>query len=167
MIHGRIVYGADCMSDKPFPSINSLRFQTLNRLLSELWKCHSMLPLILPSPVLIGGFAYFVSFEEYDLGNAFVGIDFGGKRCRVGELECDVAFPFRFEGCDIYDDTAAGVGAFPETDRQDVAGDSKIFDRARQGETIRWNDDRVTFDVDKIVRVKVLWVDDGAVQIGK
>ncbi len=95
------------MSDKPFPSITSLRFQTLNRLLSELWKCHSMLPLVLPSPVLVGGFACFVSFEKYDLGNAFVGIDFGGKRCLIGELEYDVVFPFRFERRDIYDDAAA------------------------------------------------------------
>jgi len=72
-----------------------------------------MLPLVLPSPVFIGGYAYFVSFEEYDLGNAFVGIDFGGKRCLIGELEYDVVFPFRFERRDIYDDAAAGYSKPP------------------------------------------------------
>ena len=72
-----------------------------------------MLSLVLPSPVLVGGFAYFVSFEENDLGNAFVGIDFGGKLCRIGELEYDVVFPFQFERRDIYDDAAAGYSKPP------------------------------------------------------
>src|SRR5258705_12379134 len=60
-----------------------------------------------------------------------------------------------------------GVGAIAQTYSENISGDSKVFDRARQGETIWRNDDRVTFDVDKIVRVKVLWVDNGAVQVGK
>jgi hypothetical protein len=72
-----------------------------------------MLSPVLPSPVPVRGFSCFVSFEEYDLGNAFVGIEFGGKLCRIGELEYDVVFPFRFERCDIYDDAAAGYSKPP------------------------------------------------------
>ena len=108
------------------------------------------LALVFAAAIFVGGFADFVGFEEDHLRDAFVSVDLRGQWCRVGELERHVAFPFRFEWSDVYEDAATRVSAFAETDREHVAWDAKVFDCARERETVRRNNYRIAFEVDEI-----------------
>ncbi len=123
--------------------------------------------LIFAAAIFVGGFADFVGFKEENLGDAFVGIYLGGERGGVGELKGDVAFPLGLEGRDVDDDAAAGVGAFSETNGEDVAGYAEVFDRAREGEAVGWDDDVIVFDVKEVFGVEVFGIDDGAVDVGE
>lgn len=123
------------------------------------------LALVFAAAILVGGFADFVGFEEDYLGDAFVGVDLCRKGRRVGELECDVAFPLRLEWGDVYQNSAARVRALAETDREDVARDAEILNSAREGEAIRWNDNGLASEVDEVVLVKLFRIDDRAVDV--
>ena len=124
-----------------------------------------MLALVFPAAILVGRFADFISFEEQDLGDTFVRIDLGRHRSRVRKLERYIAFPLGFKRRDVYDDATARVGAFTQADCHHVAWDAEIFDRAREGETVRRNDDVVVFDVDEALRIELLRIDDGAINV--
>lgn len=126
-----------------------------------------MLALVFAAAVFVGGFADFVGFEEEDLGDAFVGVNLGGHGGGVGEFQCHVAFPFGFEGRDVDNDAAAGVGALAEADGHDVARDAEVFDGAREGEAVGGDDDVVVLDVDEALGVEMLGVNDGAVDVGE
>src|SRR5439155_471378 len=50
--------------------------------------------------------------------------------------------------------------ALPDADRQHVAGDAEVLDRARQGERVRGHDADVAVELDEGLRIEVLRVDD-------
>ena len=125
------------------------------------------LTLVFAAAVFVARFADVVRFEEDDLGDAFVGVDLCGEWGGVGELERDVAFPFRFEGRHVHQNSAARVRALAQTDGQNVARDAEVLDGAREGEAVRWNDYRIAFDVDKVLLVEFLWIHDGAVDVSE
>lgn len=101
------------------------------------------------------------------MGHAFACIDFGRQGGGVGKLKRNVAFPLRLERGNVNDDAAACVGGFAQADGQDVARDAEIFDCARQGKGVGWNDAAVVFDGYEVFRVEIFRVDDGAVDIGE
>src|SRR6185369_15685351 len=126
---------------------------------------HAALSLVFAAAIFVRGFADFVGFEEDHLGDALVGVDLCGQWRGVGELERYVAFPFRFEWGDVYKNSAACISALAETDREDIARDPEVFNCAREGETVRWNDYRLTFEIDEVVLVKLFRIDDRAVDV--
>src|SRR5262249_41113183 len=67
--------------------------------------------LILVFALLVGvaGLAHGLSAEEQNLGDAFVGVNLGGQRSRVADLDGNLAAPFRLQRRDIYDDAATGI----------------------------------------------------------
>ena len=125
------------------------------------------LPHVFAFAVFIGGFAHFVALEEEDLRHAFAGIDFGGQRRGVGEFERHIAFPFRLERGHVHDDAAARVGRFAQAHGEHVARNAEIFHRACQREGIGRDDAAVVFHGDKVFRVEVFGIDDGAVDVGE
>src|SRR5216683_1820555 len=103
---------------------------------SQTWQRHSALSLVFAAAIFIRGFAHFIRFKKYDLGYAFIRINFGWQRRGVGKLERHITFPFRFEGSDVNQDSASRVGAFAETHGEYVSGDAKIFNRPGEGKTV-------------------------------
>src|SRR3954464_15096923 len=84
----------------------------------ELGQGHPSLLLVLALLVGIAGLADIirVGFEEEDLANPFVGVNLGGQGSGITDLQGDEPFPLRLEGSHVGDDTAAGVGGFPQAD---------------------------------------------------
>jgi hypothetical protein len=78
-----------------------------------------------------------------------------------------MAFPFRLEWCDIYDDATTRVRRLPDTDGQDIARDAKVFDRARQGKGVWGNNANIGSDGYKRIFAEVFWIDNHIVHIGK
>jgi hypothetical protein len=78
-----------------------------------------------------------------------------------------VTLPFGFEWRDIDDNSATRVGGFAETYREDVSWYTKILNRARQRERIRWNDADVTLLVHKTRFIERLRIDKCRFNIGK
>ena len=76
-------------------------------------------------------------------------------------------FPFRLERRHVDDDPAARVGRLAETDRQNVARDPEVLESAGQREGIRRDDADVRLDVHEGLRVEVLRIDDGVVDVGE
>ena len=70
----------------------------------------------------------------------FVGVNLGGQRRRVADLDGDLAAPFRLQRRDVDDDAATGVRRFAQTGGQDVARNLEVLHRLGQGEAIRRND---------------------------
>jgi hypothetical protein len=155
-----------CTNFSHFMHVNS-HFMREPTTQSKLRQCDAVLALVFAAAIFVGGLADFVGLEEDDLGDAFVGVDFGGEGGGVGEFEGDVAFPFRLEGGDVDDDAAAGVGALAEADGEDVAGDAKVFDGAGEGETVGRDDDVVAPDVYEVFGIEILRVNDGRVDVGE
>src|SRR4030095_11874365 len=75
--------------------------------------------------------------------------------------------PAGLERSHIDDDPAAGIGRLAKADDQHILGHAEIFDRPRQGETIRWNNANVGLPVDEAVGGEVLGVDGRAVDVGE
>ena len=75
---------------------------------------------------------------------------------------CHLAFPFGFQGRDVHDDAAAGIGRLAEADHQHVAGDAEILDRVGQREGVGRDDADVGLAIDEAVLVEGFRVDDGA-----
>ncbi len=115
----------------------------------------------------VGNFAFFVGFEEEDLGKTFVGVDLGREGRGIGNFEGDEAFPFRLKGGDVDDDAAAGVGAFAEADGEDVAGDAEVFDSAGKGKGVWGDDANIAFEIDHGSGVEIFGIDDGGMDIGE
>jgi hypothetical protein len=128
-------------------------------------KRHAMLALVLAAAVLVRGLADFVAFEEQHLRAAFAGVDLGRQRRGVRELQRHIAFPFRLERRHVDDDAAARIGRLAQADRQHVARNAEVLDGAGQRERVRRDDADVAFDVDEGIRIEVLRVDDGAVDV--
>ena len=122
---------------------------------------------VLAGAVGVGGLADVGAAEEEDLGEAFVGVDAGGERGGVGDLEGDVSFPLRLQRGDIDDDAAAGIGGFAEADGDDIAGDAEVLDAAGEGKRVGGNDAEGAADVDKGLFVKGFGVDNGVKDVGK
>ena len=112
-------------------------------------------------------FTLLVRLEEEHLRHAFVGVDLRRKVGGVGEFQGHLSFPLRLQRGDVDDDTAAGIGAFAQTDGQHVTRDAEILDGARQREAVRRDDAGVAGIIDEAVFVKVLGIDGGAVDIGE
>ena len=117
--------------------------------------------------ILIGDFADLVRFEEDHLGDAFIGVNLGRQRRRIGELQGHVAFPFRFERRHIDHDAAAPIGRFSQADGQHIEWNAEIFHGMRQGERVGWNDAHLAFEIDEGIRIEVLRIDDRAVDVGE
>src|SRR5689334_19664327 len=88
---------------------------------SELRQRERLLRLVLPLLVGIRGLAHLVALEEEHLGDPLVGVDLGGERRRVRDLERHNPLPLGLEGSDVHDDPAAGVGRLPDADGEDAA----------------------------------------------
>src|SRR3989454_7775555 len=95
-----------------------------------------------------------------------VGVDLRGEWRGIRDLECDVALPLGLERGHVGDDAATGVRALPDADRQHVAGDAEVLDRARQGERVRGHDADVAVELDEGLRIEVLRVDDRRQGVG-
>src|SRR5690606_23677982 len=117
------------------------------------------LALVLAAAVAIGGFADLVTAEKQHLGAAFAGVDLGRQRRGVGELQRDVAFPLGFERRDVDNDATARVGALAQADREHVARDAEVLDRARQRKGVGRDDAHVALEVDERLLVERLGVD--------
>ena len=78
-----------------------------------------------------------------------------------------MAFPAGFQWRDVDDDAAAGIGAFAKADDQHIARHAEIFDGAGQGKAVGRNDADIGLTVHKAFRIKILGVNDGAVNIGE
>src|SRR6476469_1995113 len=135
--------------------------------LSQARQSQSLLLLVLPGLVLVRHFAVLVALEEQDLRDALVGVNLGGKRRRIRDLQRDVAFPLRLEGCDVDDQTAACIRRLADTHRQHVARNAEVLDRLRQRERVRRNDADIGTDIHERSLVEVLGIDDGAVDVGE
>jgi two-component system OmpR family sensor kinase len=132
---------------------------------SGLRQGHAMLALVLAAAVLVRGLADFIALEEQHLRAAFAGVDLGRQRRGVRELQRHIAFPLRLERRHVDDDAAARIGRFAQADRQHVARNAEVLDGAGQREGVRRDDADVALDVDEGVRIEVLRVDDGAVDV--
>ena len=78
-----------------------------------------------------------------------------------------MAFPFGFKGCDVDNDSAASVSAFTQTNRQNAAWNSEIFDGARQRKRV-WRDDaNITVEVDKRFFVESFWVNNCRIDVSE
>src|SRR5678815_3214605 len=88
---------------------------------SQLRQHDAFLRLVFAFAIFLADFADFVGFEEEDLAQSFVGVDLCGKRRRVGDYERNEAFPLGFEGGDVYDDPAAGIGRLADADGQHLS----------------------------------------------
>src|SRR5690606_25497270 len=84
-----------------------------------------------------------------------------------GELQGHVALPLRLQRGDVDDDAAAGVGALAQAHHQHVTGDAEVLHRARQREAVGRDDALVADHVHEALRVEVLRVDDGGVDVGE
>ena len=91
-------------------------FETLVNAWLRPWQGNPALTLVLTTAIAIGGLAALVGFKEKELGHAFVGVDLGRQGGRVGELQGDMTFPLGFQGGDIDDNPAAGIGALAQAD---------------------------------------------------
>ena len=125
------------------------------------------LGLVLALFVFVAYLAGLVAFEEEYLAEALVGVDFGGERRGVADLKSDETFPFGFEGSDVDDDAAAGVGGLAQTDGDDITGDAEVLDRTGEGEGIGRDEASIAFIFDEGARVEMFGVDDGAVDVGE
>lgn len=76
-------------------------------------------------------------------------------------------FPFRFQRRDIDDNAAARIGRLAQANRQDIARDTEILDRPSQRKRVRWNDADIGLHIDEAVRVEVLRIDNGRIDVGK
>ena len=123
--------------------------------------------LVLALLVGVRDLARLVALEEEHLGDALVGVDLGGQRRGVGDLEGDDALPLRLERRHVHDDPAARVGRLADADREHVARDAEVLDGAREGEGVGRDDADVALEVDEGARVEVLGVDDRGVDVGE
>src|SRR6516164_11371109 len=69
----------------------------------------SLLALVLAFFVPIAGLTRLVALKKQNLTQAFIGIDAGRQRRRVGDLQRHKAFPFGLKWRDVHDDAAARV----------------------------------------------------------
>ena len=130
-------------------------------------KCETGLVLIFSFFVGITSATKAGTFNKQNLGDPLAGIDFRRKRGGIADLYGDSSAPLRFKRGDIHNNPATGVGAFSHTDANDIAGNFKVFDRFRQGETIRWNDTEVRLNIHKRLGIKVFGINNRSVHIGK
>ena len=78
-----------------------------------------------------------------------------------------MAFPTGFQWRDVDDNAAAGISALAKADDQHIAGYAKIFNRAGQGKAVGRDDADIGLAIHKAFWVKILGVDDGAIDIGE
>ena len=123
--------------------------------------------LVFSTPILVTGLANLIAFKEQNLGTALPCVNLGWQGGGIAKFKSDVAFPFGLEGGHIDNDAATGVGAFAQTNGEDIARDSEIFQGASQRKAVGRDDANIRVDVDKAFFVKVLGVDHRAVNIGE
>ncbi len=136
-------------------------------LVLHLRKSDAALALILSAAVFVGRFADLIRFEEYDLRNSLIRINLGGQRRGVGKLERHIAFPFRFKRRDVYQDPTPCIRTLAEANSQNVPGDAKVFDRARERKTVWRNQYRFGFNIHEILLIEFLRIDYRAVDVGE
>src|ERR1043166_7974665 len=106
---------------------------------------------VLAGAVGIADLARLVALEEQELAGALVGVDLGGQRRGVRELEGDVALPPGLERGDVDDDPAPRIGRLAAADEEDVTRHPEIFDRVGEGEAVGRDDADVGLAVDEAV----------------
>src|SRR5690606_29946296 len=82
----------------------------------QLGEGHPALAHIFAGAVGIAGLAGLVALEEEELAGALIGVDLGGERRRVAELQRDMALPAGLERGHVHDDAAARIGGLAEAD---------------------------------------------------
>src|SRR5437762_812334 len=78
-----------------------------------------------------------------------------------------IALPLGLERRHVSDDAAAGVGALPHADRQDVPGNAEVLDRPGEGEGIRRHDAHVARELDERFRIETLGVHHRRERVGE
>src|SRR5262249_15740710 len=81
--------------------------------------------------------------------------------------ESDVTLPFRFERSNVNENATTSIGAFTQTDRQNISWNPEVFNRASKRETV-WRDNyRLRLNVDKIFLIKLFRIDNVAIDVCK
>src|SRR5262245_31996458 len=96
--------------------------------------------LVLPGLVLVGDLAHLRGLEEHHLRDALVGVDLRRQRRGVADLERHEALPLGLERRHVREDTAARVRGLAHGDREHVARDAEVLDRARECERVGRHD---------------------------
>src|SRR3546814_19334682 len=136
-------------------------------LISHTWQCDPALSHIFAGAVRIAGFTWLVALQEEELARAFVGVDLCGQRRGIGKLQRHMTFPARFQRSDVNDDAAAGISALAQPNDQHVTGNPKIFNCARQRETVGRDDAAVCLTIDQALAVEILGSDERAIDMGE
>src|SRR5437773_9506395 len=131
----------------------------------QTWQNDAALCLILPFLIPVADFALLVRHKENHLTQPFIGVNLRRQRCGVADFQSYEAFPLRLEGRDVDDDAAACVGGFAHANRQHVARNAEILDRACQRKRIRRNDANVAFEFHERSRIEMLGIDNGGVYV--
>ena len=125
------------------------------------------LTLVFTPPVFVARRANFVCFEEQHLRTALTSVDFRGQRGGVAEFQRHEPFPLRLKRRHVDNDAAARVGAFTQANRQQIARNAEILHRPRQCKAVGRDDAAVTLKIHKAFFVKILRVDNSAVDVRK
>ena len=125
------------------------------------------LTLVFAPSVFVTRGANFVRFEEQHLRAALARVDFGGQWRGVAEFQRHKALPLWLKRRHVDDDAAARIGAFTQTNRQNMARNAEILHGPRQCKAVGRNDAAVALKIDKAFFVEVLRVNDSAVDVGE
>jgi len=122
--------------------------------------------LVFAALVSVTLLAYFISLEEDELSDAFVGVDLGGKWGGVADFEGDLAAPLGLKGGDVDDEAATCVRTFAHADDQYVAGDLDVLNGFAECKGVGRDDDvidsqRGGIDLDHQIIGERLGIDDG------
>ena len=76
-----------------------------------------------------------------------------------------MTLPFRLQRRHVDDDPTTSIGRLPQTDRENVSRNSKVFDRPCESEGIRRHNTHVGCLIDKARFVEALGVYNGRIDI--
>src|SRR5262249_26254827 len=116
----------------------------------------TFLVLVLSFLVRIAGVAHRLAAVEEDLRYPLAGVDLGGQRRRVADLDGNAAAPLRFQRRHIHYDAATRIRTLAHANRDDVARDLQVLDGLRQGEAVRRNETVIALHVHERRGVEVL-----------
>ena len=146
--------------------------QVVDVVRSALGSCHrsrshprgvdSRLALVLATAIAVGSLTLLITLEEENLSKPFICIDLGRKWSGVGDLKGDMAFPLRFEGGHIDNDSAAGVCGLPEAHRDGVSRDFEVLDTSGERKRLGRNEAAVGGNVYKGAIIKLLGIDNSS-----
>jgi hypothetical protein len=127
-----------------------------------------LLCVVLTLAILVTGSASrTIRTKEDDLSYAFVSVDASWQRCRVADLDSDLAAPLRFERSDVHDETAASVGTLTDADCQHVPRDHQMFNRGGQDEAVGRDDASVARVIHERTGAEVFGINDSVHHVGE